>query len=193
METFCNLLDPEVADDTRWGAAASVLFVGLGRIAEVVGPHRPLRRKDLIEDGPFFRVYLRHPKTRKDKCQHLDPVPLEMPINAHIWLGRLIHHHNQMGRQPNNGVWTMSNGSALTSKAFLAEFRHKVGMGPEVKSDNSSFRSGGATHLASCGVPLDRIQVLGRWKTTTYEQYRRHRPQTLGQSGDGGPSGMPRV
>lgn len=180
METFCRLLNPEVPDEAKLGAAATMLFSGLGRVAEVLGTHHPMRRKDLREEGALFRVYLRSPKTRKDKCQHLDPIPLEMPVNAQIWLGRLVHHHHQTRGQQDDGIWTMSDGSTLTSKSFLTEFKRRGGIAPEVKLDNTSFRSGGATHLASLGIPLDRIQVLGRWKTTTYEQYLRQRSQTLG-------------
>ena len=45
-----------------------------------------------------------------------------------------------------------------------------------------SLRSGGATALALAGVPLERIQIIGRWSSEAFLIYIRQNPILLQSS-----------
>ena len=61
----------------------------------------------------------------------------------------------------------------LTRQMLVTELRRALrsaGLDPE-KYAGHSFRIGAATAAAACGVPVDVIKTLGRWKSQAYKPY----------------------
>ena len=57
-----------------------------------------------------------------------------------------------------------------TFNKFLKAQIKKLGMSDDSWSTHS-FRQGGITYLAACGVPEKQIKILGDWKSDCYKQY----------------------
>ena len=52
----------------------------------------------------------------------------------------------------------------------IREALAKAGLRPDEYAGHS-FRIGAATTAAACGVPVDLIKTLGRWKSQAYQLY----------------------
>ena len=72
-------------------------------------------------------------------------------------------------------LWLLANGQPPTRSWFTCQLRRFF------SSDISghSMRAGGATALASAGVPDDRIRLRGRWTSDAYQVYLRKNPSIL--------------
>ena len=77
-------------------------------------------------------------------------------------------------RGPGDGpLFRFKNGQALTRSRLVTEVR-KCLQQAGLKSEDyvgHSFRIGAATTATACGVPVDVIMTLGRWKSSAYKQY----------------------
>lgn len=77
-------------------------------------------------------------------------------------------------RGPGEGpLFRFKDGRALTRTRLIDAVRKtlaKAGLNPEAYSGHS-FRIGAATTAAACGVPVDTIKTLGRWKSQAYQLY----------------------
>ncbi len=65
------------------------------------------------------------------------------------------------------------DGRALTRSQLVCELRKALpsaGFKPEDYAGHS-FRKGAATTAAACGVPVELIKTLGRWKSQAYQLY----------------------
>jgi hypothetical protein len=72
-------------------------------------------------------------------------------------------------------LWLRADGSIPTRSWFLTRLRlHFL-----VDIAGQSMRCGGATALAQSGVPLDQIQAIGRWASSTFRIYIRQHPVLL--------------
>ena len=75
------------------------------------------------------------------------------------------------------------NGSYLTREAFVISLQEALTSAgyPLEKYAGHSFRIGGATTAAKCGIPDSLIQTLGRWQSSAYTRCIRTSPETLRQ------------
>ena len=75
-----------------------------------------------------------------------------------------------MGEGP---LFRFRDGRALTRSALVSQLRKALssaGFDPS-KYAGHSFRIGAATTAAACGVPVDIIKTLGRWRSQAYQLY----------------------
>ena len=78
-----------------------------------------------------------------------------------------------MLRGNEDGPLFLLKGQPLTRPQLVSELRKTLslaGLQPE-KYAGHSFRIGAATTAAACGVPVDVIKTLGRWKSQAYQLY----------------------
>ena len=79
-------------------------------------------------------------------------------------------------RGPGEGpLFRFKDGRALTRSRLVAVVRDalaRAGLKPEDYSGHS-FRIGAATTAAACGVSVDTIKTLGRWRSQAYQLYAR--------------------
>ena len=79
-----------------------------------------------------------------------------------------------MVQGPGEGpLFRFEDGRALTRPRLVAAVRDalaRAGLKPEDYSGHS-FRIGAATTAAACGVPVDTIKTLGRWRSQAYQLY----------------------
>ena len=77
-------------------------------------------------------------------------------------------------RGPGGGpLFRFRDGRALTRPRLVVEVRKaltQAGINPDDYASHS-FRSGAATTAVACGVPVDIIKTLGRWKSNAYQLY----------------------
>ena len=77
-------------------------------------------------------------------------------------------------RGPGEGpLFRFRDGRALTRPRLVTAIREalaKAGLRPDEYAGHS-FRIGAATTAAACGVPVDLIKTLGRWKSQAYQLY----------------------
>ena len=72
-----------------------------------------------------------------------------------------------------DGPIFLFRGQPLTHPRLVSELRKALalsGLKPE-KYAGHSFRIGAATTAATCGVPVNVIKTLGRWKSQAYQLY----------------------
>ena len=72
-----------------------------------------------------------------------------------------------------DGPLFLSRGQPLTRVQLVSELRKALtlaGEKPE-KYAGHSFRIGVATMAVACGIPVDVIKTLGRWKSQAYQLY----------------------
>ena len=70
-------------------------------------------------------------------------------------------------------LFKFKDGRALTRPLLVSELRKALAEA-ELKPENyagHSFRIGAATTAAACGVPVEIIKTLGRWKSQAYQLY----------------------
>ena len=83
-------------------------------------------------------------------------------------------------RGSEDGPLLLMKGQPLTRPQLVSQLRKALaaaGLQPE----NHSFRIGAATTAAACGVPVDVIKTLGRWKSQAYQLYVRIPDSQLAQ------------
>ena len=76
-------------------------------------------------------------------------------------------------RGNSEGPLFLLRGQPLTRPKLVLELRKALavaGLQPD-KYAGHSFRIGAATTAAACGVPVDVIKTLGRWKSQAYQLY----------------------
>ena len=76
-------------------------------------------------------------------------------------------------RGNSDGPLFLFKGQPLTRPRLVSELRKALalaGLEPE-KYAGHSFQIGTATTAAACGVPVDVIKTLGRWKSQAYQLY----------------------
>ena len=77
-------------------------------------------------------------------------------------------------RGPGDGpLFRFRSGEALTRQRLVMALRKvlaRAGLKPEEYAGHS-FRIGAATTAAVCGISVDTIKTLGRWKSQAYQLY----------------------
>ena len=150
-------------------AACCVAFFGFLRsgeltVAEPAGfdPGQHLTMGDVSVDNTEKPtcVALRIKQSKTD--------PFRRGVSIHL------HQTNLLIRGPQDGpLFRLEDGSPLTRSRLVSELRtalRSAGIDPS-KYAGHSFRIGAATTAAACGVPVDLIKALGRWKSQAYQLY----------------------
>ena len=156
-----------------WAASTSAFF-GLLRSSEYTCPTSAsyipatLLRSHLSFNSDFSRATLHLPFSKTDPfgrgaSVQLTAIPSPFcPVSA-------LAHYTAARRSSSGPLFIFSDGAFLT-RAHLAGILRAVF---PLQSDihTHSFRIGGATALASAGVPEYLIQIMGRWSSDSFLRY----------------------
>jgi hypothetical protein len=193
LEELCSRLDSSKREDVIVGALATCLFWALGRVPELLHAEEHDRLKiGAFHKSPIglWQILLERPKVIKDTVQILTPVESDKQTRANTWITILLFDIPKGYSSP----WQLSKRSHASSKWFFGEIQRHLGrsirgLGP------SSFRAGGLTYLASRGLSLDHLQLLGRWDSSAWKRYLRNHPWVLSEilRNSRGPSQMLRI
>jgi hypothetical protein len=179
LEMLCRGLDPSRHDDVITGALATCLFWAMGRVPELIHAkeHRRLNSRT-VHRSPLglWQILLERPKVLKDQVQILTPVESDGVTRANTWITLLIDSKPLSYSSP----WQRGDRLHADTAWFYAKLR-KILKKPLLDLGPSSFRAGGLTHLASRGIPLDHLQLLGRWESDAWKRYLRNHPWVLSQ------------
>jgi hypothetical protein len=174
LKELCEMLDPSIYEDIVIGALATCLFWSLGRVHELIhAEEHPRLTRRTIHKSPLglWQILLERPKVITENVQILNPVESNGKTRANTWVSIL------MEEIPNGYIspWQLGTNRHADTNWFYRKIESKLGrrlkeIGP------SSFRAGGLTHMASMGVPLDHLQLLGRWESDAWKRYLRNHP-----------------
>ena len=173
--------DPSNLNHIMLSAACCVAFFGFLRSGELTvaepggydpGQHLTIGDVSVDNAGQPTRVTLRIKQSKTDPFRrgvsvhlHQTNVPL-CPVSA--LLAYLVLRGSQDGP-----LFQMEGGAPLSRTQLVSEVRaalQAAGMDPS-KYAGHSFRIGAATTAAACGVPVDIIKMLGRWRSDAYQLY----------------------
>jgi hypothetical protein len=171
LTKFITQLNIQDHDHLIFGSLATILFFGLGRVSDLLFYHEERQGMNLSSiqvNGGDYIFLVEHPKIFKTYTQYLTPIRANGKLLYRRWISLLLHSTHLNKRRP----WTTRDGIQVSSRSFRKVFTDLVGC-PMI--GESSFRAGGATHLAQKGMPIDFIKILGRWDTDAFMRYiRRH-------------------
>lgn len=166
---------------------ATFLFHSLGRISELLHSpiHAPLPLTALhtlatqgSDRKTRYKILLHRPKIKTSYDQWLSPVDSSIKhvpyTDPHIMMKYYLTLRSTQSRD-SPALWLKSDGTPLTA----CEFKKSVADHLDVIIGESSCRSGGATTLAQQGVPLEDIQILGRWNSDAFRLYLRNHTSTI--------------
>lgn len=173
--------DSSDLDAIMMWAVCCVGFVGFLRSGEMTspdsGPFDPSQHLsfndvsiDNVDNPQSISLRIKQSKTdpfRQGATIHLSKTDrLLCPVSAllayMVWRGK--------GEGP---LFLQKGGQPLTRSHLVAHLRRalsEAGFDPE-KCAGHSFRIGAATTAAACGVPVDVVKTLGRWKSQAYQLY----------------------
>ena len=120
-----------------------------------------------------YSIMIPHPKVRSNTNQYLVLLPRNDPSCPIAAINLLLSALPD--QSPDRRLWQLPDGV----KADRHWFNTIMEVFLPRPFDCSSFRAGGATHLASIGTPTEIIRNLGRWKSCAWELYIRAHPQML--------------
>ena len=179
-----QLLDQQASnwDNVMW-AACCLGFFGFLRSGELSAPEEG--EFDPGQHLSFSDVALddsANPKVVSVRIKQSKTDPFRLGVT--IFLGRTGTHLCPVAallsymalRGPGVGpLFRFEDGRPLTRVRLVSALRialANVGLNPGDYSGHS-FRIGAATTAAACGVPVDTIKTLGRWKIQAYQLYMR--------------------
>ena len=181
---FHALPHPLAFDDLLWLTQLFCGFFGLLRLGELVCPDLVDLRdsssyslRNSVHFSPTeFSFVLQHQKT--DSRYEGDRVTISRSVIHPDPLA--LFHAYLTGRDScfplHPHLWVRSDGSHPSRSWFVRRLRTLF---PSTDVSGHSMRAGGATSLAAAGVPPERIQALGRWRSTAWERYVRKSPALL--------------
>ena len=155
-------------------AACCLGFFGFLRSGELTAPDRDdfdpgqhLTFSDMAVDDPS------NPKTIAVRIKQSKKDPFQQGVT--IFLGRTDTALPYLAlRGPGDGpLFRFKDGRALTRSRLVTAIREalaKAGLKPEEFAGHN-FRIGVATTAAACGLPVDLIKTLGRWRSQAYQLY----------------------
>ena len=168
-------------DNVMLWAACCLGFFGFLRSGELSAPEegefdpgQHLSFSDVALDDPA------NPKVVSVRIKQSKTDPFRLGVT--IFLGRTGTHLCPVAallsymalRGPGVGpLFRFEDGRPLTRPRLVSALRialANVGLNPGDYSGHS-FRIGAATTAAACGVPVDTIKTLGRWKSQAYQLY----------------------
>ncbi|TFY53164.1 hypothetical protein EVG20_g10240 [Dentipellis fragilis] len=174
-ETILSYRQSSSLDDLLFCALMATAFHGLLRLGELVLNDNPCLRDcrtvieraslQLLPNGYRFLI----PSSKTDRVFHGAEIIIAgvtSDDDALAPLTRYLHMRDQLFPfHPH--LWLCRSGQGPTRSWFMRRLRSHF------PSDitGHSLRAGGATALAEEGVPLDYIQLLGRWTSDTFRIY----------------------
>ena len=173
--------DPSEWDHVMLWAACCVGFFGFLRSGELTAPEKEkfdpkqhLTVKDIALDNQTA------PRTISIRIKQSKTDPFRQGVT--IYLGRtnsvvcpvaaLLSYLVLRGKGE-GPLFQFKDGRALTRPLLVSELRKalaEAGLKPENYAGHS-FRIGAATTAAVCGIPVEIIKMLGRWKSQAYQLY----------------------
>lgn len=158
-----NCLNLNLKSHTMFWAMCLLLFRSLLRVSHVVKSPHTLVLSDLIwgQRGVIIRV-------KSSKCSN---IPHDIPVAAlrdnrlclFYWLNRWLSYR---GSLESSYLFADNLAAPVSYHCFskmLSLTLHRAGVKEVITSH--SFRHGGASFLASLGVPLSKIKERGGWKS----------------------------
>ena len=169
--------DSSDRDNIMLWAVCCVGFFGFFRLGELTAPEdgefdseQHLTMEDITLDNPADpqRVSVRLKQSKTD--------PFCLGVTIHLVktntllcpVAALLSYLVVRGKQ-GDPLFQFRDGRALTRSRLVCELRKALssaGFKPEDYVGHS-FRKGAATTAAACGVPVELIKTLGRWKLST--------------------------
>ena len=154
-----------------WGWCDVAMLIAIGFLAMLrPGELVRLRRRnlvfpaDLLLVANFFLVGIEHPKMRRVAARHEHVRVEEALITS--WLQRLLAGWGPDARLFKGTAVQFRDMFRQLVAFFDVDTRDGIGVTP------ASLRSGGASWLYLCGMPLEEIRWRGRWSTVrTLEVY----------------------
>ena len=173
--------DPSERDHVMLWAACCVGFFGFLRSGELTAPEKEefdpkqhLTVKDIALDNQAT------PRTISIRIKQSKTDPFRQGVT--IYLGRtnstvcpvaVLLSYLVLRGKGDGPLFQFKDGRALTCPRLVSELRKalaETGMKPENYAGHS-FRIGAATTAAACGIPVEVIKTLGRWKSQAYQLY----------------------
>ena len=164
-------------DKAMWKCLVLVAFFGLMRVSEYVCPsstsfdptiHLSVRDFQLSSCGKSVAINIKASKT--------DPFRAGIQIRL-VAIGNLfcpvmaVTQYLRLTGSRSGPCFVLSHGDFVTRKYVSAFVR--ISLPQCIDLDTHSFRIGGASAAASCGVPDSVIKILGRWSSDCYRRYLR--------------------
>ena len=182
--SYLRLLPICVHDKLMLWSAITVAFFGLLRSAEFTSPfvsrfnQSTLLLSDIVfsPDRSYIKIHLRCSKTDPFKAGCDVRVGATgdtlCPVSA---LSHFIHY-----RQSIVGPLFMYKDGSFLTRSRLASLLQKCF--PLHHVNTHSLRIGGASTMASAGIPDSQIMILGRWSSNAYQRYLRLSDNIIRQS-----------
>ena len=185
------LQEPHIYGNALLWAACCIAFFGFLRCSEFTvpsvhdyDPSAHLSYDDLSTDSrdspSVIQLHIKQSKTdpfRKGVKLFLAKTGLDIcPLRA--ILPYLVIRGSKSGP-----LFLTADGSPLTRQRFhtlLSTLLRKIGL-PVTHYNTHSFRIGAATSAKDAGISDTHIQMLGRWRSSAYQQYIRTSPTQLAE------------
>lgn len=172
LKRLYSYLDVSSPSDLLFWSICLFLFRTLLRVSHVVSSPHTLYRKDVKFTSWGMWIYVRSSKTNQLRNDTVKIPVYNLPLKsfcAVFWLRRLYDCQDPKYKGP---LFSLPAMPYLTYSWFQSKLK-KSASDCMFKSSISShsFRKGGATFLASCGVPLDQIKSRGMWKSMSVLRY----------------------
>ena len=183
LEQLCRVWnrDSSDRDNIMLWAVCCVGFFGFFRSGELMAPEdgkfdpeQHLTMEDITLDNPADpqKVSVRLKQSKTD--------PFRLGVTIHLGktntllcpVAALLSYLVVRGKQ-GGPLFQFRDGRTLTRSRLVRELRKALssaGFKPEDYAGHS-FRKGAATTAAACGVPVELIKTLGRWKSQAYQLY----------------------
>lgn len=164
----------EIMDACIW-MTCIVMFYGLLRKSNLVGPHKILRSECKITEDSIQLII----KSSKTRNRHTDPpriLSLPRLINHSLCPVAAILNYLRLTTSlpitaplcaiPNEGKYT-----TLKYKCITQALRKVVPHDESLCYATHSFRRGGASYMFSIGMSLETIRMMGDWRSNCYQRY----------------------
>lgn len=164
-------------DKAMWKCLVLMAFFGLMRVSEYVCPtsssfdpslHLSAQDIKFQPDSNLVSITIKASKT--DPFRAGTQVRLVAIGNAFCPVMAIKQYHRLRGSR-SGPFFVLLHGDFVTRRYVSAFVR--ISLPHSIDLDTHSFRIGGASAAASCGVPDSIIKILGRWTSDCYRRYLR--------------------
>ena len=169
LATHCSPYDARML----W-AACTAAFFGLLRVSEYTSPttstvaQSTLCRCHLTFSENYSQATILLPISKTDQFGRGASVRLFALPSPLCPVSALAHYSAVRTEQP-GPLFIFSDGTFLTRGHIVGVLRRVFPMQPD--TNTHSFRIGGASALATAGVPEYIIQIIGRWSSDSFLRY----------------------
>lgn len=163
-------------DKAMWSCLILVAFFGLMRVSEYVCPSSSSFNPDLHLSTQDISFSSRDSVAIiRIKASKTDPFRVGTSIRLVAIGGDLCPVHAlknflSVKGSSSGPLFALTMGDFVTRKYVSALLSISL---PSLNLDTHSFRIGGASAAASCGIPDSVIKILGRWSSDCYRRYLR--------------------